>query len=409
MLIAAGVVGSVAIGCGDDSPAGGSGGGTGGAGNGGESQGGNNVGGDSAGGENAGGDSAGGENAGGNNVGGDNAGGNGGAPEGGNAQGGDGQGGGIQNGVERCFQGGIVPCPTLAEAEIMYPCTNDLELVLDWISGPTTNKNMECCYQVDVSAPGNPECAVIGRPLLFGDVPQRADVRPGKSWGVAGRQTPDVSGLAATDRAELARAWADDAAYEHASVASFSKFSLELIAFAAPAHLIAAAHEAALDEIRHASLGFALASAYAGQPLSPGELSAARTIECASTLEALAAAAVREGCVGETLAALVAGAQGAVATDTAVRAALGSISDDETRHAELAWRTVAWAIEVGGASVKEAARAAFDGAILAIENATPSAERAHHAHGRLSGEEAQAERLRGIREVVLPAMYALLG
>ncbi len=405
VLVAAGVLGSVAVGCGDDSVAGG--GGSGGNNAGGDNQGGNNSGGDNAGGQNTGGDASGGAPEGGA--------GHGGAVQGGAGQGG--EGGGVQEGVQRCFAAGIEGCLPIEEAEINYPCTNDLELVLDWISGPT-EVGKECCYQVEVSAPGDPGCAVIGRPLLVDDVPQRALVSAARSsgagagaraWGVATTAQPDVSGLSASARAELARAWADDAAYEHASIASFSKFSLELISFGAPAHLVAAAHEAAIDEIRHASLGFALASAYAGQPLAPGRLEAAANITCARDLESLVASVVREGCVGETLAALVAGAQSAVAADSAVRQALLSIAEDETRHAELAWRTVVWAVEIGGDRVKAAARAAFDIAIAAVEAATPASERAHHAHGRLSGAEAQEERLRGLRDVVRPAANALLG
>ncbi|MBL8739503.1 MAG: ferritin-like domain-containing protein, partial [Myxococcales bacterium] len=83
------------------------------------------------------------------------------------------------------------------------------------------------------------------------------------------------------------------------------------------------------------------------------------------------------------------------------------VSEDESRHAELSWRLVAWGIEVGGDSVKAAARAAFEQAIAAAEAAEPTDELAHHAHGRLSGREAQEERVRGLREVVRPAMQAL--
>src|SRR5262249_26143628 len=51
---------------------------------------------------------------------------------------------------------------------------------------------------------------------------------------------------------------------------------------------------------------------------------------------------VREGCVGETIAAIEARIEHEDESDPAVRAALATIADDEARHAELAWRTVAW-------------------------------------------------------------------
>lgn len=49
--------------------------------------------------------------------------------------------------------------------------------------------------------------------------------------------------------------WSLAAQQEHASIASFSKFSLELMAVGAPAALLVRAHEAALDEINHARDG----------------------------------------------------------------------------------------------------------------------------------------------------------
>ena len=77
----------------------------------------------------------------------------------------------------------------------------------------------------------------------------------------------------------------------------------------------------------------------------------------AGGLVALACDTFREGCVGETIAALTAlrGRRGCTAE--AADAALAAIAADETRHAELAWATVAWAVDVGGREVAEAVRA----------------------------------------------------
>lgn len=129
-----------------------------------------------------------------------------------------------------------------------------------------------------------------------------------------------------------------------------------------------AAHEAALDEVGHAELGFAMASAYLGAPVGPGALVEAAAFTGAPTLAELAAAAVREGCVGETLAATLAGAQHAVATDPAVRGVLAAIADEEAEHAALAYRVVAWALAVGGAPVRLAVRAAFQAALQALRD-----------------------------------------
>ncbi len=296
----------------------------------------------------------------------------------------------------------------MQEAPTYYPCTVDSELVTDWISGPQLVAD-QCCYTVDVGPPNDPSCAIIGRPLMIDGRAARAGVARGdRGWGRTPAR-PSTAGLDAKARVMLAKAWADDAAYEHASVASFSKLSLELLAFGAPSDLVRAAHEAALDEVRHAELGFALASAYAGEPVSPTALPEAARLELARDLASLAAAAVREGCVGETLAALVASAQHDVATDDAVRVTLAVVREDEGRHAELAWRLVAWALKTGGEDVHTAVEVAFEEAAQALYASPAEDGWSHHAHGRLSEVEAKAARVRGLELVVRPAMAALLG
>ena len=326
----------------------------------------------------------------------------------GGAGGGDGGGGGSAA-VERCWPAafGDPPCPTLADAPLSYPCTIDSELVNEWISGPEL-VNGECCFQVEVGPPNDPTCAVIGRPLVVDGRAARAPIARGEKGWAPSQRRPNTTGLDGRTRARLARAWADDASYEHASVASFAKLSLELLALGAPADLVRAAHEAALDEIRHAELGFALASAYAGEPISPGPLAEAARAPVARDLASLAAAAVREGCVGETLAALVASAQHDASTDDAVISTMAVVRADEARHAELAWRLVAWALRAGGADVREAVEAAFEEAVAELASVRPADAWHLHEHGRLSEAEALDVRRRGLELVVRPAMEALL-
>src|SRR5690606_33504532 len=86
--------------------------------------------------------------------------------------------------------------------------------------------------------------------------------------GISGESTE----IDAATRARLAAHWLAEAAVEHASVASFSRFALSLLALGAPPSLVASAHAAALDEIRHAQDCFALASRYRGEPVGPGPL-----------------------------------------------------------------------------------------------------------------------------------------
>src|SRR5262249_21588545 len=156
-------------------------------------------------------------------------------------------------------------------------------------------------------------------------------------------------------RAALAAHWEREAAFEHASVAAFARASLALLAAGAPPDLVAATHAAAIDEIEHARLGYALASAYGAEPRGPAALPAAAP-PFSGSLEDLAVETLIDACAGESAAALALREASAAVRDEGVRAVLSRIADDEERHAELAFRTVAWAARAGGEPVARALR-----------------------------------------------------
>jgi hypothetical protein len=214
----------------------------------------------------------------------------------------------------------------------------------------------------------------------------------------------------------LAAAWARDAQFEHASIASFSRFALELLSVAAPAELVASAHRAALDEVEHAQLCFSLASVYAGVALGPAALPLDASAFATPALSSMAHACVLEGCVNETLAALEARAAHPAAEPAAVRDALQAIERQESEHAALAFRFVSWAVGVGGVEVRAAARAAFAEAEAQIRAAAAVSdplsrdfEAALRRHGRLSARERSELRRRALAEVIAPAARDLLG
>jgi hypothetical protein len=196
-----------------------------------------------------------------------------------------------------------------------------------------------CCYEWFEPCPG-------GRPLRDPDgapILATLDARAGWSRATASH----VRDL------ERARHWARAAQYEHASVASFAQFSLQLLALGAPPDLIERSHRAALDEIRHAELAFTLAKAYGHGGIGPGPLPLA-TSDLAVTPEAVLRATLRDGCVAETRAALQARRDLAEARSDLERDALAQIADDEERHAELAFATVAWLVATFGTEVRTA-------------------------------------------------------
>jgi hypothetical protein len=213
-------------------------------------------------------------------------------------------------------------------------------------------------------------------------------------------------------RRALAAAWVKDGLFEHASVGTFSRFALQLLALGAPAELLHETLAAARDEVRHAELCFALASAYAGEPLEPDVLPVPAPMPLDVRLADMVIETVIEGCIGETLAAVQAADQLAVARDPSVVASLESTLEDETRHAELAWKVVAWALEVGGEPVRRAVLGAFSGfrapATPPIDLSGASASDLA-AHGRLSPRDARASAMAALYDVVRPCAAALLG
>jgi hypothetical protein len=116
-----------------------------------------------------------------------------------------------------------------------------------------------------------------------------------------------------------------------------------------------------------------------------------------------------DACLGETVAALALREAAAGASLSLIGSLLTRIASEEERHAELAWRTVAWALPEGGAPVREALSAAM--AAVSEEASTGGAEDGDPGLPGLGipGARALAEvRLRAIREVVLPCAAALL-
>jgi hypothetical protein len=218
------------------------------------------------------------------------------------------------------------------------------------------------------------------------------------------------------DRATLAQAWAADGLLEHASVASFSRFALELLALGAPRSLLMGAHQAALDEVEHARECFELASRYAGRALGPGRL-LLDGVAPRCDLFAATAAAIREGCIGETEAALLAQAQLEGATDPQVRRTLERIARDEADHAALAWRFVAWALSTGGPEARQAIEAELASYAARTESGTTARSEITsearvgrwRAHGRLSSDQIERVRRAAHTDVIAPCARALLG
>lgn len=144
------------------------------------------------------------------------------------------------------------------------------------------------------------------------------------------------------DNAEIARGYWLDGDDEYDSVAAFARCSLELFAVGAPPELIAASQRASLDELKHAELCRALSQHYFVHSWAKRR---PVTIQPRpANLGQLLIDTLREGCVGESIAALRALRMHAQSKDVKVQAAMLEIAEDEGNHAALAWKILSWGL-----------------------------------------------------------------
>lgn len=306
-------------------------------------------------------------------------------------------------------------CPAALRTRHFYP-----DGALDPLDdAPFTRAiNEYCCYSVATlhRCPPNTfetkdgECeepSPGGRPLREGERIVVATTRARDGWCEPMAALPACTTAA---REHAAAGWAREAAYEHASVAAFARLAIDLMIHGAPAELVDAAHVAARDEIRHAQQCYGIASAFGGSIVGPGPL-ALSTSSTAPTLEELALACFRDGCVNETVAALCVAEASRLAASPAIRETLAAIADDEARHAELSYRILAWALGVGDASLRDRVAEAL-AAVRRELACEPTLGPAHPDHdettGLLAPRTAAQVRRRVLADVVVPCTEALL-
>lgn len=272
---------------------------------------------------------------------------------------------------------------------------------------PTPGEDGLCCYQTEVTCPQDTgfssRIGCMGRPMRVDGEMVQAAVRGG-----ARRRISPPAGLSTTQRATLAEFWTQIALAEYASIAEFHRTCLELLRFGAPDTLIAGAQRAALDEARHAKRAFELASRYAGETIAPGPLPLPERVPLASSLVEFARSTLRDGCGAETCSAWLYAQLSLQAADPAVKRVMDGIVRDETRHAELAWAVVRWAVQTGGPVVREAVAIELEGEPpVPIGVAVPDDPVLRH-HGWAPTAEQLAIVYESWRSVVRPVGQALL-
>jgi hypothetical protein len=209
-----------------------------------------------------------------------------------------------------------------------------------------------CCYEVPDLC-----CAMCGRALRDGDRMIVTKSTRRSDWRA-------IAIEASTMDEARARRYVAMAGAEHASIASFARTSLDLLALGAPADLVAETHRAALDEIDHARVAYALASELSGEPVGPAKMDLPP--HAPATFASLTESTFFDACVGESLGADDLRAL-AASEEPRIAALLDRIAEDEERHVELAFRTLAWCVRAGGRD----ARAALEDALLRVRSTRP--------------------------------------
>jgi hypothetical protein len=278
-------------------------------------------------------------------------------------------------------------------------------------AAPWIDNKHACCYFMDMG--------FLGRQFrpARDEAPRVADTAATDAWahdlGELGLDSlsPELLDVLAARRIA-------DAALEHASVASFARVSLQLLALGAPPELLRGAHQAALDEIEHASTMYGLASAYRGSARGPGMLDVSAPMQRttardrAASLASFARETLEDACIAETCGAIIARHCADAARDPALRRALDRIASDEARHAELAWQMLAWAVREGGAKIANDLRERLEALLRGGRHSAIAAPTALDAaladHGLLSRAEEARILEATLRDIVAPCATALL-
>jgi hypothetical protein len=248
----------------------------------------------------------------------------------------------------------------------------------------------------------------LGRPLHTSEGRLAAEPTTRDDWQSG--ETPSLEGLSPEQCARLSRCWLRDGLSQHAAIAGLARFTIQLLALGAPPQLIRASQRASLDLVRHAEICFGFASAYGGEALGPAGLDATPRLFEDPTPRAVVVAAIREGCVGDTISAMAATVAAEHCREDLVAKVLRRMAVDSTRHAGLAWRFVRWALnESRLGTLDDAVDEAFEAALadhpIVDEKPAPAWMR---VRGRLSDPERAMLAASTLREVIVPCADRLL-
>ena len=195
-----------------------------------------------------------------------------------------------------------------------------------------------CCYQAEYVK--IPRGCVHGRPFMQNGEAKRAQTSNSNDWN---KDTRIYGQYSDEDRQEAGSWYLQNALFEHASIASFHKFALELMQLGAPPTLLTKVQAAIQDEIIHSQMAFGIACGLLGVPVGPDRMSIHPQL--AQNLKELAISTFTEGAIGESIAVVLAANQRVHTTEPLICEFLDQVIADESKHAELAWETLRWCLQ----------------------------------------------------------------
>ncbi|MEC7983674.1 MAG: MopE-related protein [Myxococcota bacterium] len=204
------------------------------------------------------------------------------------------------------------------------------------VCGPDATTPNECCYTMNVDI----SCIAVGRPFTVDGEMRTAAINHSDHW--IRPFNVEILSLSEERRGLLGSMWIQAAQEEHASIASFARFTMQLLSMGAPPDLVAAATRAQADEIAHARTCYSIASQILGVDIGPDPLNIDGALAKGNSPREILISTLIEGCVNETFAAAEAGWLSEQCQVPSIQKSLCKIANDEGSHSALAWKTVKW-------------------------------------------------------------------
>ena len=277
------------------------------------------------------------------------------------------------------------------------------------------------CYSTTEGWRCNMNFCGEGRPLLNNCEITLAPLIQGAGWVTCASTQEEFNG-SELELSQVKEYWQLAAQLEHSSVASFARFTMQMLSFGVPADILLLIQKATADEVKHAQGAAQIFSILSGEQVRFGDLPL-EGLTLQTSRQKLIETLIREACINETLGVAEITETLRLCKQEQVSAHLSTLLVDEMMHAELAWRSLQWLIKTADDEDQERlvqhTLVTFDqvakdlglndqrhySRTLPHHRVLPNATLNHW--GVLTDSQVQALRLQAYYEVILPCIHGL--